>query len=250
MVDSGGSWPLRSPRSSVLAAMPYATRALVAATGNPQLDSELALERLPTTDPLGAAVARLWIEQQAPNMDYYRAMTASNATQSALRPAVPDTTFASTPIDVRAPLPHVFILMIDSLRRDYLSPYNPAVTFTPAIAQARRRQLCLPQRLHGLWRHLDVHPVDVDGHAVDARAGARSSGRSTRSTRCITIGGYDFVINDYTVAETRVLDTADLSQSRYRRASRPICATTSRRCRRTSRRGRRASVRCSPFWRR
>jgi Sulfatase len=31
--------------------------------------------------------------------------------------------------------PHVFVFVIDSLRRDYLSPYNPAVTFTPAIQQ-------------------------------------------------------------------------------------------------------------------
>lgn len=29
--------------------------------------------------------------------------------------------------------PHVFLFIIDSLRRDYLSPYNAAVTFTPAI---------------------------------------------------------------------------------------------------------------------
>lgn len=31
------------------------------------------------------------------------------------------------------PLPHIFIFTIDSLRRDYLSPYNPAVRFTPSI---------------------------------------------------------------------------------------------------------------------
>jgi len=31
--------------------------------------------------------------------------------------------------------PHVFFFTIDSLRPDYLSPYNPAVTFTPAIAR-------------------------------------------------------------------------------------------------------------------
>ena len=30
--------------------------------------------------------------------------------------------------------PHVFVLVVDSLRRDYVSPYNAAVTFTPAIA--------------------------------------------------------------------------------------------------------------------
>ena len=29
--------------------------------------------------------------------------------------------------------PHVFVFVVDSLRRDYLSPYNSAVTFTPSI---------------------------------------------------------------------------------------------------------------------
>lgn len=31
-------------------------------------------------------------------------------------------------------LPHVFIVVVDSLRRDYVSPFNPAVTFTPRLA--------------------------------------------------------------------------------------------------------------------
>ena len=31
------------------------------------------------------------------------------------------------------PRPHIFLIVIDSLRRDYLSPYNSNVTFTPAI---------------------------------------------------------------------------------------------------------------------
>ncbi len=31
--------------------------------------------------------------------------------------------------------PHIFLFVIDSLRRDYVSPYNPAVTFTPAIGK-------------------------------------------------------------------------------------------------------------------
>jgi hypothetical protein len=29
--------------------------------------------------------------------------------------------------------PNIFIIVVDSLRQDYLSPYNPAVSFTPAI---------------------------------------------------------------------------------------------------------------------
>jgi arylsulfatase A-like enzyme len=31
--------------------------------------------------------------------------------------------------------PHIFLFVVDSLRRDYLSPYNPRVTFTPSIAR-------------------------------------------------------------------------------------------------------------------
>jgi len=46
------------------------------------------------------------------------------------------------PVDVRfvpelsassGPKPNIFIFVLDSLRRDYLSPFNPAVTFTPEI---------------------------------------------------------------------------------------------------------------------
>ena len=40
-------------------------------------------------------------------------------------------TLTGSPAGLR---PHVFIFVVDSLRRDYLSPYNSAVTFTPAIA--------------------------------------------------------------------------------------------------------------------
>jgi glucan phosphoethanolaminetransferase (alkaline phosphatase superfamily) len=39
------------------------------------------------------------------------------------------------------PAPHIFVFVIDSLRRDYLSPYNPAVTFTPAIDALARDSL-------------------------------------------------------------------------------------------------------------
>jgi hypothetical protein len=37
----------------------------------------------------------------------------------------------AAPVEPRPP--HVFVFVVDSLRRDYLSPYNPAVSFTPGI---------------------------------------------------------------------------------------------------------------------
>ena len=34
--------------------------------------------------------------------------------------------------------PHIFIIVVDSLRRDYVAPFNPAVTFTPSIEKFAR----------------------------------------------------------------------------------------------------------------
>ena len=44
-----------------------------------------------------------------------------------------DVRFVPTLSSSSGPKPSVFIFVLDSLRPDYLSPYNPAVTFTPAI---------------------------------------------------------------------------------------------------------------------
>lgn len=54
-------------------------------------------------------------------------------------------------LDLVAPLvrhehrPHVFIITIDSLRQDYVSPYNPKVQFTPALAEFARESTVFQQ---------------------------------------------------------------------------------------------------------
>jgi arylsulfatase A-like enzyme len=52
--------------------------------------------------------------------------------------AVPDLHIVPQIMPATARKPHIFIVVIDSLRQDYLSPYNSAVTFTPAIGQFAR----------------------------------------------------------------------------------------------------------------
>lgn len=42
-----------------------------------------------------------------------------------------------------SPKPNIFIIVIDSLRRDYLSSYNPAVTFTPNIEAFGRESVVM-----------------------------------------------------------------------------------------------------------
>lgn len=51
---------------------------------------------------------------------------------------VPDLEIVPTIMPAVEPIPHIFIVVIDSLRQDYLSPYNSAVTFTPSTAQFAR----------------------------------------------------------------------------------------------------------------
>jgi hypothetical protein len=118
----------------VLASMPFASAALLRSTPNPHLQPEMALERLPVIDPFAGVIARLWVEQQPQDLDFHRAITTSPVMESTHKLALPATTFVPARVEVRAPLPNVFVFVIDSLRRDYLSPYNPAVSFTPSIA--------------------------------------------------------------------------------------------------------------------
>lgn len=51
---------------------------------------------------------------------------------------VPDLGLVPTIVPPAGRLPHIFVIVIDSLRQDYLAPYNPAVTFTPAVAAFAR----------------------------------------------------------------------------------------------------------------
>jgi hypothetical protein len=79
---------------------------------------------------------RDWLRPPAPADDGFYLFLARHTN---LGPDV-----AVRPFDIRhAPLddrptayrPHIFLITIDSLRRDYLSPYNPEATFTPAIGR-------------------------------------------------------------------------------------------------------------------
>jgi arylsulfatase A-like enzyme len=73
--------------------------------------------------------------------DLVRLLHASTNIPRATQVAAVDVSLAElsgSPATVR---PHVFVLLVDSLRRDYLSPYNPAVTFTPRLEALARDSL-------------------------------------------------------------------------------------------------------------
>jgi len=63
--------------------------------------------------------------------DYYRFLNKHANIEAAVE--APDISFVDNFDTARGPKPNVFLFVIDALRRDYLSPYNPRVSFTPNI---------------------------------------------------------------------------------------------------------------------
>jgi membrane-anchored protein YejM (alkaline phosphatase superfamily) len=55
-----------------------------------------------------------------------------------------DISLAGKLAETPGPKPNIFIFVIDSLRRDYISAYNPAVNFTPAIGAFASESVAVP----------------------------------------------------------------------------------------------------------
>jgi len=62
---------------------------------------------------------------------FFTFLRANTGLKADIRPI--DVTFASSFARDERRLPHIFFFIVDSLRPDYLSVYNPSVTFTPNI---------------------------------------------------------------------------------------------------------------------
>ena len=95
-------------------------------------DTEAVLERCGGYDASFLLASQLLAAPDRAEESFYEFLGRNTNISSVVR-------VAPAPVELAANLtaspeaPHIFIFPIDSLRRDYLSPYNPAVRFTPAI---------------------------------------------------------------------------------------------------------------------
>jgi hypothetical protein len=98
-----------------------------------RLNPEFVLDGYAAVDP-SFRIARDVIgsgasQEAAPFYAYLRAN--STLQDVPIHPVTID--FVPTGTRAPAPLPNIFLFIVDSLRPDYLSPYNGAVSFTPAV---------------------------------------------------------------------------------------------------------------------
>ncbi len=102
--------------------------------GSQQFVPEFVLDGYATVDPSYRLMRHLLATEPPGSREFFGYLSAHSLIQHV--------DVAPVDVDFVKPLgpaaerpPHIFFLVIDSLRRDYLSPYNPRVTFTPALDQ-------------------------------------------------------------------------------------------------------------------
>ncbi|MCC7032423.1 MAG: sulfatase-like hydrolase/transferase [Acidobacteria bacterium] len=182
-----------------LHAMPVAARAVVDATGDGRASPERLLDHFRATDALTNLAAAALVAQRETDSGFYRDLVEAEDRFSNLDPKPPGRPFSTLSGTPPPRVPHVFLFVIDSLRRDYLSPYNPAVSFTPAIGRWARDQFVFRNaftQYGGTWLSI---PAIWTGTAVTRRWSTIFQEVNSLE-QLIIDAGYDFVVNDFTVA--------------------------------------------------
>jgi len=178
--------------------VPRIAHAVTDATGDGRADPERLLDGYRAADPLTDLAAAAFVAQRESDPRFYGDLVEAERRFSTLEPQTPETPFTTRRKATETP-PHVFLFVIDSLRRDYLSAYNPAVSFTPAIGAWASDQFVFRNaftQYGGTWLSM---PAIWTGSAVTRRwAGVFPW---INALEQLTIdAGYDVMVNDFTVA--------------------------------------------------
>src|SRR5262249_50771709 len=98
-----------------------------------RLTARAALDRYAALDPSFRLIRDAQAARSAETAEYY-AFLQANTLVAPRSVQTPSTPFVDGFAPAGGRKPDIYLFVLDSLRRDYLSPYNPGVTFTPHIA--------------------------------------------------------------------------------------------------------------------
>jgi hypothetical protein len=110
---------------------------LVALTGDARLNPEFVLDRYAAVDPSFHLIQDAARSNSGEARRFYGYLKA-NTTISHVNVDPIEIDFVKPLGPPPGERPHIFLFVVDSLRRDYTTPYNPRVTFTPAIDRFAR----------------------------------------------------------------------------------------------------------------
>ena len=194
---------LAGPALFVLAVV-YAVPRLAAASGSAALEPQQGIEHAVAADPLARVAAASLLSRQPADTSAVQQLLDVPSAESSLHPKAP--TDANTRVTPVPTPPNVFVIVLDSLRRDYLSPYNSAVSFTPAIDAWARESFVFRNALTPYGGTALAMPSLWAGRAVP-HGWARILPDINRLEALVNSVPYDFALNDHTVREHLRPDT-------------------------------------------
>lgn len=112
----------------------FETRTFAAAAAGSRLSPQVVLDRYASVDPSFRLIRDAQTTRSAETAEYYAYLRSHTLVSPRLVQPI-DTDFVRPLGPAPAGTPHMFMFVVDSMRRDYLSPYNPSVTFTPEVAK-------------------------------------------------------------------------------------------------------------------
>jgi hypothetical protein len=112
---------------------PVGSRLLVALT-RPAFVPEFVLDGYAAADPSYRLIRHVLSVDVSGSAEFYAYLRANTSIEHQDIAPI-DIDFVRPLPRAAGPPPNIFLLIIDSLRRDYVSAYNPAVTFTPSLGR-------------------------------------------------------------------------------------------------------------------
>ncbi|HWF86766.1 MAG TPA: sulfatase-like hydrolase/transferase, partial [Vicinamibacterales bacterium] len=120
---------------AALLGLPHLASTLAAWRGDPGLEPSVALGRYATMEDAFRLVADSLVARKGFDSGYDQYLQRAADYSGAVSITIPDVQYTTSPATPGRHRPDIFVFVIDSLRRDYLSTFNPAVTFTPNFGQ-------------------------------------------------------------------------------------------------------------------
>ena len=198
------SWSIRAVAIAPIAAMflfaglPRAASTLTAWSGDQAMQPTLVFQRHAAAEPSFALLAKALVRWPGFDAGYHRHLQVDAAAAGSIE--IPDVDFAPA---LRAPSTHrpdIYLFVVDSLRRDYLSPYNPAVSFTPNIDRFAGDAFVFRNAFTRHGGTALAIPSIWTGSSVVRKILGPGFERMNTVQKLLDAEGYRIAINDYTVA--------------------------------------------------
>ena len=198
------AWSMRAVAIAPIAAMlvfaglPRAAATLAAWSGDQALQPTLVFQRHAAAEPSFALLAKALVRWPGFDAGYHRHLQLDAAAAGSIE--IPEVDFAAALRGPSTRRPDIYLFVVDSLRRDYLSPYNPAVSFTPNIDRFAGDAFVFRNAFTRHGGTALAIPSIWTGSSVVRKILGPGFERMNIMQKLLDAEGYRIAINDYTVA--------------------------------------------------